>query len=529
MDNPFHRLLSKPAQSHNLFFAIGLFCVPFLQPDAGAESLKELQDALVALSDNVRPSVVSITCKREVNSLPNLTDISWSLRGSRATLRKGSPKPRKETRLFETSGIAIDGAGHVVTLASALSLPGRIMVKDLKGKQLAAELVGVDKCANVAVIRTKDGNLPAAPLAGKQKLKVGQWVASIANPFGLQGSVSPGAISGLNRFLESAAFCYPGLIQITNPLRPGEMGGALVNLEGQVIGMLCSSYQDSEAAVGNTTNVSFALPIRLVARSARQLIKTGHVTHGLLGVGVVEPRDGSRGVVVVTINSASPAAKAGINPGDSIVRFNGVDVLKTPQVVALVHALDPGTEVELQMLRGDVQFTRKFALGKAQAIHQLTGREKQPGWLGLRFNDLTTDYRSLFQMKGTGGVIVVEAVSGSPAAVEGISAGEIIVKIANEPVVGVRDCLSRLSNYYPGDVVELIVLRKGVYVPVKVRMSSLPPGSGVSSVDWYSRGSLSRGCEAKMERLSRKLKALEAKVEALQRQLKEASPSKTQP
>ncbi|MBI2193456.1 MAG: PDZ domain-containing protein [Planctomycetes bacterium] len=482
------------------------------------EGIEQFQQALMTLAERVRPAVVLVTSEREISALPDVPDIQWVPSSAEdMPSKRGRPQTRRFIQRSVASGFVIDRAGHVVTLARALNLPARIRVKSIRGDEGPVRLMGVDECSNVAVLELEDQRedfLPA-PLAEEPVFRIGQWVASIANPYGLEGSVSPGTVSGVNRYLESLSACYLGLVQITNPINPGEIGGALAGLDGRVVGMLCSSYADSVQPIGNGANVNFAIPIDQVLRSARQIIEEGRVAHGWLGVTVAAPQDGSQGAVVVSVASETPAALAGLQPGDLIVGLGPERVLRPRHLQALVLASRPGTSVELNVLRVDER--RKVTVQLCQSPPEAYACLSQTsrGWLGAGMKEINGEMRAAFGLEGLEGVLITETVHGSPVVQAGLRAGDVVLEIARQKVRGLVDCQRYLSEWGPGEELDLKVFRDGDVLSRRVRLVPFPPGAPVPGIREDSRPT----APTAQEILEQEVLKLRQEVEALRKEV----------
>lgn len=487
--------------------------------DAGqAQDLTGLQNALIALADKVRPAVVLVTTEREVTALSESTQAAgWRSSASAAKARQRQPEGRKLIRRTVASGFVLDEDGHIVTLARALNLPAKILVKPLNRPETEARLLGVDEYSNIAILEAKGKDLVPAPLGDSASLRIGQWVASVANPFGLEGSVSTGTVSGLNRYLESASACYLGLVQITNPINPGETGGALVDLDGRVVGMLCSSYADSVHGNTNGANVNFAIPADRILRSAREILATGKVAYGWLGVTVAAPKDGSLGAVVVAVSPDSPARKAELEAGDLIVGFGNHKILRPRHLQALILASAPNTSEELAVARGQEVLKKSVQLTEIPQDHALTVSNRPRGWLGAGLRELTPEYRLSCGLEEPAGVLIGETVSGSPVTLADIRAGDVVVEISGRKVLDLRDCLSSLSDCGPGEELELLVFRSGDYLSRRVRLAPPPPGSIVNEGEPVGKDLLPAPQETLERELTRLRKELEAMREDLER------------
>ena len=488
------------------------------RPPAQAGPPADIQDALAGIADKVRPAVVIVTCEREVARLRILSTLTLgSPHRSSARIINNSSPIRTKIQRSVASGFAIDDQGHIVTVPSALNLGGRVMVQLLDGQKREARIVGVDEVASVAVIKTDPSDLMPVPFAGSANLRVGQWVATIANPYGLQGSVSAGAVSGLRRYVEGRSRAHIGLIQITNPIHPGELGGALADLNGRVIGMLCFSHHRPVEGGHLGMNVSFGVPAERILRSARQIIAGGKAVHGWLGVSVREPGDGSQGAVIARIHPDSPLRQAGFLPGDQIIRFREAAVVSPRELQALVFACDPETEAKMSALRGGKELQASVRLARAPEGRLPAEDGPKSAYLGAGLRELTDHLRGVLGVTNRGGVLVAETIVGAPAASDGMQPGDVVLKLGGEPVLSLKHWQDRFSSCRPEQDVMIEVCRKGIRIPLRVRLAAPPPGSQVTYVQRseFNRYRTSGGLEEELFRMWQQMEALRREVESL--------------
>jgi serine protease Do len=485
---------------------------------AGAETLAGLEEAFVAVAEKARPSVVVVLCEREVSCLPGISNLHLlDRKQSTAKYTLSSKAVQQKRQRSAASGFVIDEKGHIVTAASALSLGGAVFIKPPVGPRREAKVLGIDELANVALLQTEPTGLVPAPLGRDDDPRTGQWVVSVANPYGLPGSVSVGTVSGTNRYLESDWCSYFGLLQVTNPINPGEMGGALVDLSGKVVGMLSFSYEDPDRLGETKTNVNFAIPASRVLRSVRQILEFGEARYVWLGVVVAEAKDGSQGVVVLDAQKDSPASKSGLQPGDLILKVNGQPAEHPQQFQTMVMSLYPGDEVSLAVVRGEKSLSLSAALVQRPGSAASAQARRGGGDVGIGLHDLTSEMRQALGVSLNGGVLVGETVLGSPATKTGIRPGDVVVKVSGKEILSVRHYDSLLAQCGPGQEVEIEVYRDGVLIPLRVRLAPLPPGSQVSYVGAgsSSRFRPGRGVEEELFRLREQVESLQREIERL--------------
>jgi serine protease Do len=246
------------------------------------------------------------------------------------------------------SGFIIDAAGLVVTNAHVIGAATRIIVALQSGQEYPARLVGSDELTDLALLRIEARGLPTVPWGSSATMRVGNWVVAAGNPFGLGGSVTVGILSARGR--EIGAGPFDDFLQTDAPINPGNSGGPLFNLAGEVIGVNTAIFSPSGASVG----IGFAVPSDLARGVVDQLRGQGRVERGWLGVAVQDQAEGGRaprGVLVSGVERGSPAARAGLRPGDAVLAIAGERVESTRALIRGIAAITPGERVSLSILR----------------------------------------------------------------------------------------------------------------------------------------------------------------------------------
>ena len=245
------------------------------------------------------------------------------------------------------SGIIYDEDGFVLTAAHVVEGSVDVTVRLADGTRVPAEVVGADSGTDVAVVRVDRDRLPAATLAIGVPVRVGQLAVAIGSPFGLEGTVTAGVVSAINRTITTSEGAVANMIQTDAPINPGNSGGALVDRRGRVIGINDAIRSES----GVNAGVGFAIPIDTAASVARALVQGREPTIGFLGVSGTEPASGPPGALVTEVQPGTPAADAGLRPGDLITAFDGEPVTGMAELAGLVRPTSPGTTVTLDVLR----------------------------------------------------------------------------------------------------------------------------------------------------------------------------------
>ncbi|MDB5927076.1 MAG: protease Do [Betaproteobacteria bacterium] len=368
----------------------------------------------------------------------------------------------------EGSGFIVSPDGIVLTNAHVVDGASEVIVKLTDKREFRAKVLGSDPVTDIAVLRIDAKNLPTVHLGRAADVRPGEWVLAIGSPFGFENSVTAGIVSASRRPLPGDG-SVP-FIQTDAPVNPGNSGGPLFNTAGDVVGINSQIY----SATGGFQGISFAIPIDVAARVEQQIVSTGHATHPQLGItieevsqplaqsfGLKEPQ----GALVASVTPGSAAARAGLQPGDVILRANGQSIVESDDLPELVDKASPGDRLALELWRKDAALNLVATLGQARAIMQTSGTAQAlPDSLGLVVRPLDRDEQR--EAKVDAGVIVERA--GGRAALAGIQPGDIVLAV-NGVAVRSADAL-RLTLGRLNGTAALLVQRGDtrVFVPVPV-------------------------------------------------------------
>ena len=394
--------------------------------EAPAPELLLSQRAFIEVSEKVTPAVVNIRAER-VRTTDRLSPLFEEFFGD---LFRKPPSQQRERSLG--SGFILSEDGYILTNEHVVSGAEQIKVRLTDQRVFAGNVVGVDPKTDVAVIKIEtEGPLPVAVLGDSDRLKVGQWALAIGNPFGLDSTLTVGVISATGR-TDVGIEDYEDFVQTDASINPGNSGGPLLNIYGEVVGV-------NTAIVASGQGIGFAIPINLAKLVANQLIRSGEVTRGWLGVSIQTldedlaasfGLDRVTGALVVQVLPGSPAEKAGLRRGDVLLSFDGKPVRSVKELQLLVASSPLGENLPVEVLREGTRLTLQVVIMERQA-------EARPGP-----REPAEDLRPLFGMnfEETGqGVRVANVDLDSIAADAGVLVGDLILEVNHRAVKGLAD------------------------------------------------------------------------------------------
>jgi serine protease Do len=330
------------------------------------------------------------------------------------------------------SGFIVDKDGIILTNAHVVEGADEVRVKLPDRREFKGKVAGIDTTTDIAVVKIDARDLPVVKIGEPSKVRVGEWVLAIGSPFGFENTVTAGIVSATSRSLPEGS--YVPFIQTDAAVNPGNSGGPLFNMKGEVIGINSQIYSRS----GGFQGIAFAIPID----AERQLLAHGKVERGRLGVGVQEVTqslaksfglDRPRGALVSQVEPGSPAEKGGLKPGDVIVAFDGKPIEQSNQLPPLVAQVKPGSQAKMDVWRNGRQETLTFSVGAMKPEKTAKAGRGAPeagGKLGLAVRPLTPEER---KESGIAQGVLVEQVGG-PAARAGIQPGDVITAVNGTPV-----------------------------------------------------------------------------------------------
>jgi serine protease Do len=383
---------------------------------------------------------------------------------------RGVPRGQQQPSRGLGSGFIISSDGYILTNAHVVADASQVRVKMSDRRELSATVVGIDRKSDVAVIKVDAKNLPTVTLGDPSKVKPGEWVIAIGSPFGLENSVTAGIVSATSRALPNDN--YVPFIQTDVPVNPGNSGGPLFNMRGEVIGINSQIYSQSGGYMG----ISFAIPIDVAVGVKDQLVKYGKVSRGRIGVTIQEVTqdfaesfglDRPHGALVSSVEKDGPAAKAGIEPGDVILKVNGTEVDRQSELPALIAGLKVGSSANIEVFRKGSTKIVDVKIGELKEDEERlakTSFKPETNKLGLSLRALTDDEQREAQTEGK---LLVEDVSG-PAALAGVQPGDVILGVNGSPVKTIADLKNATDK--AKKTVALLVERDNaqIYIPIRI-------------------------------------------------------------
>jgi serine protease Do len=414
--------------------------VGWAQENEGKRLLEQIQGVFIDLAERVKPAVV------------NIAPISTP------TARSGeNPRERNPNSSGTGSGVIVDKRGLIVTNNHVAGDAKEVEVRLSTRQKFVGTVIGRDPDTDLAIVQvTSDRELPSVPFGDSSKVRVGQWVMAVGNPFALDRTVTLGVVSGLERDAVRLSR-YEAFIQTDASINPGNSGGPLFNLNGEVIGI-------NTAIINFAQGIGFAIPSNMVLQVVDQLRSRGKVMRGWLGVGIQEVTSElaakfgikeREGVLVNDVFENEPASKAGLRPGDIIAKVNGV-LIETPTSLSrAVASVPPGTKIELEIVRNGERRLLTVDLGERKDELVMAAIPPVPAplpelKLGLNVQDLTAELAEKLKIKEKQGVLVSKVEPGSVAQEQGLREGDLIKELNLHPLTSAEDLNSALDQIKKG-------------------------------------------------------------------------------
>jgi serine protease Do len=437
-----------------IFILVLLLTVPVQAADEAILNLRESSRAFASVAQQVSPSVVYIqveSTNQNEAAIPFASpfgdDFFRRFFGEpfQELPRQEPPSQRRTVSqgsgfVYSTNDGLLSDTVYLLTNNHVVEGAEKIRVTFNDGREFDATITGTDPQSDVAVIEIKADNMPALTLGDSSELQVGEWVVAIGNPFGLSHSLTVGVVSALGR-TSLGLSDYEDFIQTDAAINPGNSGGPLVNLDGQVIGINSAIFSRSGGYMG----VGFAIPSNLARSIAEQLIETGKVVRGYLGIIIQDltpdlarsfDLDEQKGILVAQVTTDSPADRAGLRQGDVIIEYQGNPVISVGAFRNQVSLTNPGSRAQLGIIRDGSRRNIDVTIGTLDEADQVASEDvfESSDELGLTVQTLTPQLAEQFNLEAGQGVVVTQVTPGSVAALAGIRPGTVIVEVNRNPV-----------------------------------------------------------------------------------------------
>lgn len=460
---------------HSLLGAV-LFACLLLVGTASAAELPDFTD----LVERNGAAVVNISTTQKVQGGPHRVPPELEGTPFEDFLKRflgQRPQQERETQSLG-SGVVISADGYILTNAHVIKDASKIVVQFNDRRQMEAELVGKDPTIDIALLKVDGEGLPAAEIGDPSRLAVGEWVVAIGAPFGFENSVTAGIVSAKSRSLPNDT--YVPFIQTDAAVNPGNSGGPLFNMDGEVVGINAQIFSKSGGFMG----LSFAIPVDIAMDAVAQIKEHGSVERGWLGVHIqdVSPElaesfgmDKPKGALVARVVPDSPAGQGGLRSGDVVVAVNGEPIASASDLPPKIGGFRPDEQVRLTVIRGGERRKVAVTVGSlAQARSEGgQGRDKGGGeareLLGMRVGPVPSQVRERLGLPAERGALVAE-VAGDPAASAGVRPGDVILKLAQRTVTG-PDALAELIQRLPSGRAVPMLVRRGegaLFLPIRI-------------------------------------------------------------
>ena len=417
------------------FFFIGLNFLLLGQAQASAPT-----DATIApMLQNIMPSIVNVKAQIKVTNYNVLRELQ------KRRQQQGDNSNQALSGILSSiaSGVVVDAKnGYIITNAHVINDAQTITVTLSDGRHFKAKVVGVDKPSDIALLQIKAKNLTQAPVGNSSLVKVGDFVAAIGNPFGLNQTVTSGIVSAIGRTTLGIEN-YENFIQTDAPINPGNSGGALINMHGQLVGINTAILAPNQGSVG----IGFAIPSNMVMSVMNQLIRYGNVKRGVLGIGAQDitpdlatafQLDIASGAAVTQVLPDSPAQHAGIQVGDIVTSVNSTPIKNASDVVNVIGFLRVDSKINIELLRQNKKMTVSVTLSDPKK-RETAIAEMDPFFYGVGLKD----FSQLSPIHGNvEGVLVISIQEDSNAWNADLRPGDVITSVDQQKIKNIADLKS---------------------------------------------------------------------------------------
>ncbi len=438
-------------------------------------ALEAFSNSIADIAEKVGPAVVNIDTVRMVKTQsPSFEDPIFRrfFGGEFEEFRRTIPQ--KGTG----SGFIINQEGYVFTNEHVVRKADKIKVTLSDGREFTGEVIGSDVTSDMAIVKIQADHLPTVTLGNSDKLRVGEIVIAIGNPYGLQQTVTMGVVSAKGRSIPAGTggHTYRNFIQTDTAINPGNSGGPLLNIKGEVVGI-------NTAIIPYAQGIGFAIPINIAKRNIDDLINLGKVRRSWLGVYIQEvtpeiakqfglPED-TNGVLVGDVIKDSPAEESGIERGDIIVRVNDEEVNSPGELQDKIRSIEIGEKANVEVVREGKEISFVVKIGEMPTLEEEGEYPKEKVFsvqTGLKVEAVTSEVAKELELPRVKGLVITEVIPGSSADDMGLQPGDVILEANRIEISSVDEWEELINKLEPGDTLLLLVFRNGrtYYVPIKV-------------------------------------------------------------
>ena len=436
-------------------------------PKESIDILSRTDQAMADIVHAVKPCVVNISSQRTMTIAPFSSPFFEDplFHDFFGESQRNSGKPRKYKQKGLGSGVIVGKEGYIITNNHVVQDSEEITVKLSDKRQFKGKVIGADPRTDLAVVKISAGNLPFISLGDSDKLRVGERVIAIGNPFGLNQTVTSGIISAIGR-ADVGIADYEDFIQTDAAINPGNSGGALVNIRGELIGVNTAIATTS----GGYQGVGFAIPSNMVRVVMESLIKKGKVVRGWFGMSIqpLTPElarqfelKSEKGVLVSDVVDDGPAQKAGIQQGDIILTYNGKEIEDVSQFRNMVAGGKPGTEVNIKLLREGKEKSLRVIIGEAPAKQSTTTDETNSMFIGINVQSLSSKQRMALgiptQIKG----VIVTSVDDDSEAAGILQTNDIIMEVNKKKTSNIDEYKAAIGSIKDDEEILMLIYRDG--------------------------------------------------------------------
>lgn len=410
------------------------------------------------LVDRLKPAVVNISTTKTIRSSGS-NPFSSPFSGEGSPFERyfwgdeffdrffGDVPKREFKKKSLGSGFIISHDGYIFTNNHVVEQADKILVKLSDGKEFEARVIGKDAKTDIALIKIKPTvSLPVVEIGDSDKLRVGEWVLAIGNPFGLEQTVTAGIVSAKGRVIGAGP--YDNFIQTDASINPGNSGGPLFSMDGQVIGI-------NTAIVAQGQGIGFAIPVNMAKNILPDLKTKGKVSRGWLGISVQDitediaksmKQKDRQGALVAEVFKGDPASNAGIKPGDIITEINGKKIINSHELLLMIANFHVGDRINIKLLRGNRPMNVNVLVAERTDRGEYAARKTSRDDYGMVVHDITPEIAQYLGLSSRTGVIVTDVREGSPADDVGIQPQDVILQVNRAKIASKKDYLKELSR-----------------------------------------------------------------------------------